>query len=55
MFCGKCGAQIEDNARFCPKCGEVQKPSGRFKSNSVVNRSAGKKKGKKWIIPIAIV
>ena len=21
MYCGKCGAQIADNARFCTKCG----------------------------------
>lgn len=21
MFCGKCGAKMEDNARFCPNCG----------------------------------
>ncbi|MBQ3841322.1 MAG: zinc ribbon domain-containing protein [Ruminiclostridium sp.] len=23
MFCSKCGAQIDDNARFCPECGEL--------------------------------
>lgn len=23
MFCGKCGKQIEDNAKFCPYCGAV--------------------------------
>ena len=22
MYCGKCGTQIEDNALFCPNCGE---------------------------------
>lgn len=21
MFCGKCGSEMKDNARFCPKCG----------------------------------
>lgn len=21
MFCGNCGCELEDNARFCPKCG----------------------------------
>lgn len=24
-YCSKCGAEIVDKARFCPKCGEVQK------------------------------
>ena len=23
MFCNQCGAQINDNARFCPKCGQA--------------------------------
>ena len=23
MFCGKCGAQTDDNSRFCPECGAV--------------------------------
>lgn len=23
MFCGKCGEKLEDNARFCPKCGNA--------------------------------
>ena len=22
MFCRKCGTPIQDNAKFCPKCGE---------------------------------
>ena len=22
MFCSKCGAQIEDGTKFCPKCGQ---------------------------------
>lgn len=29
MFCKKCGAQIEDDARFCPKCGENVNPEDR--------------------------
>ena len=24
MFCKKCGAQMEENAKFCPKCGAAQ-------------------------------
>ncbi len=23
MFCSKCGKQIEDNAKFCPYCGQI--------------------------------
>ncbi len=28
-FCGKCGAQCEDNAKFCPKCGNALNPVNR--------------------------
>jgi uncharacterized membrane protein YvbJ len=27
MFCTKCGQQLEDNAKFCIKCGSVTSPS----------------------------
>lgn len=27
MFCIKCGAQLEDGAKFCPQCGAAQAPS----------------------------
>lgn len=35
MFCRKCGAEMEDGARFCPKCGlpvadASEEPSGEF-------------------------
>lgn len=29
MFCGKCGKQIADGAKFCPYCGAAQEASGR--------------------------
>jgi|BioPla2DNA2_1021312.scaffolds.fasta_scaffold20298_4 uncharacterized membrane protein YvbJ len=25
MFCGKCGAEVQDGAGFCPKCGNNMK------------------------------
>ncbi|MFQ9414754.1 MAG: zinc-ribbon domain-containing protein [Ruminococcus sp.] len=26
MFCKKCGFQLKDTARFCPKCGTANTP-----------------------------
>lgn len=23
MFCGKCGENVDDNTKFCPKCGNL--------------------------------
>ena len=28
MFCGKCGAELKDNAKFCSKCGNVIDANG---------------------------
>ena len=28
MFCRKCGAQVEDGAKFCPKCGNTMESTG---------------------------
>ena len=28
MFCGKCGAQIQDGVKFCPSCGNPALPGG---------------------------
>ena len=30
MFCGKCGAQISDQAKFCTKCGNRLESGTRF-------------------------
>ena len=27
MFCGKCGAQMKDDAAFCPMCGNKTAPT----------------------------
>ena len=31
-YCSKCGAQMDDNASFCPKCGSEQKPSNPYQA-----------------------
>lgn len=49
MFCGKCGKKLEEEAKFCPKCG-----------GTVVPEKAGlvsappKQKGKKSPVPMII-
>ena len=49
MFCGKCGTQMEDNALFCPNCGEkTVNPDANTKKQSKVN-------AKKFALPLAIV
>ena len=36
-FCIKCGAQIEDNAPFCPSCGAQQQQGGNPNANNNFN------------------
>ncbi len=47
MYCGKCGTQIEDNAIFCPNCGE------KTTNNSLQKQS--KVNVKKIALPIAAI
>ena len=36
MFCGKCGAKIDDKSKFCGKCGaKVNKPDDAVNVNSL--------------------
>ena len=42
-FCRKCGNQIKDNVRYCPKCGNdalqrCGKDSGSKWTNKLINR-----------------
>ena len=37
-FCGKCGTQLSDGAKFCPKCGQPTSEAGDVQ-NYVVNNS----------------
>lgn len=57
MFCGKCGAQNEDNATFCSKCGaQFTKQSGNMLGGVTSEASAEKRKNQKiGIIFIAVV
>lgn len=34
MYCGKCGSQIKDTAKFCPKCGTPVKARSAFQANT---------------------
>lgn len=39
MFCGKCGAELKENAKFCSKCGNVIDTNGeKGQSNSQVEK-----------------
>lgn len=39
MFCGKCGAELKDNAKFCSKCGNViEANNGKEKQDSQVEK-----------------
>ena len=49
-FCGKCGTQLSDGARFCPKCGN---PCGGSTENITENSSSTSKKP--LIITLAVV
>ncbi len=36
MFCKYCGSEIEDNVRFCPKCGKpVEQPAVQRMDNNI--------------------
>lgn len=37
MFCTNCGEQINDSAKFCPKCGTSNNSAGTFNSADPVN------------------
>lgn len=49
MFCGKCGTQIEDNALFCPNCGE------KTVNTDLSVQKRQKAEAKKFALPIGIV
>lgn len=64
MFCAKCGARIDDNARFCDKCGSsVLTPQGSGQKAGPVSggnvagqgKEASKKKGFLAVLAAALV
>ena len=46
-YCGNCGTQLSEGAKFCPKCGTSVSP--------VTNDNGGKSSSKKIIIPLVIL
>ena len=47
MFCGKCGTELKDNAKFCSKCGNVIDANGKRRVNSQVEKYKEMVKGNK--------
>ena len=53
MYCKQCGAEIEDGARFCGKCGAQQETAQEQMGSASTGQSAGTQNGKdnkKWKI-----
>lgn len=51
MFCGKCGAELKDNAKFCSKCGNVIDANGeKGESNSQVEKYKEMVKDRKSVV-----
>lgn len=56
MFCSKCGAQLEDQARFCPACGStVERPADTAPVQEQPISVTPKKKSRKKIIAITAI
>lgn len=49
MFCGKCGREISENMKFCPKCGTP------VSVVSIEEPKKEKKKSKKWIMILSLI
>jgi len=41
MFCGKCGSEILNDVRFCPKCGNAVETKTESNVNSIVRKRHG--------------
>lgn len=56
MFCGKCGAQYDEGALFCPKCGNSLQKNANMPVKEVENTLVKQKKGgKKWLVAVIII
>ncbi len=54
-YCSKCGAQIPENARFCPKCGKevAASPQPQPQNAGYPNtRRVNKEKEDRWVIAL---
>ena len=46
MFCQKCGAQMDDDAQFCPKCGQAKNESATsMQQKDVMQKNLSAKQG----------
>ena len=57
MFCGKCGAQIADNATFCGNCGApvTSEKASRTTERKPINAQQSKKIGLIAVAAVAVV
>lgn len=55
MFCQKCGAQMDDDAQFCPKCGQAKNESATsMQQKDIMQKNLSAKQGCGFFIAIIL-
>ncbi len=54
MYCKNCGSEINENQKFCPKCGNVIESKSKLPENIELN-STNKRKFPIWAVIVAII